>query len=135
MSLLVEFVRHGMLANPIVSLDLVQLETLVRFILQQALDEIARTLLDDVAKRVGRIDNAPVRLALLVALERGRALGSGYNFDRKVKKKTNKEQLIAQDANGPIVDLERVLLLLNHLRRQVVQRTAHCLASFRRRSH
>ena len=85
MSLLVEFVRHGMLANPIVSLDLVQLETLVRFILQQALDEIARTLLDDVAKRVGRVDNAPVRLALLVALERGRALGSGYNFDKKVK--------------------------------------------------
>ena len=83
MPLLVELVRHGMLANPVVSLDLVQLETLVRFILQQALDEIARTLLDDVAKRVGRVDNAPVRLALLVALERGRALESGYNFDKK----------------------------------------------------
>ena len=73
-ALVVKLVRHGMLAYPVVSLHLIQLEALVWLVLQQALDEIARALLDDVWKGVLRVDDAAVRFALLVTLEWRRAL-------------------------------------------------------------
>ena len=70
----VKLVRNRVLPNPVVTLDLIQLEPSIRIILKQPLDQIASTLLDARGKSVLRVDNSSVGLVLLLSFERRASL-------------------------------------------------------------
>ena len=65
----VELVRHCMLSNPIMPLDLIQLKPFVRLILEKALDQITGTIFDNIGKCVLGVHNALVRFSLFLAFE------------------------------------------------------------------
>lgn len=71
--LLVESMRHSMLTDPLVSLDLIKLDAFWRLIVQQPLDHIARTLGDDIRERVRRVDYTLLGVVLIWRFKRRRA--------------------------------------------------------------
>ena len=72
--IVVKLVRNGMLPNPVMTLDLIQLEPSVRIILEQSLDQIASALLNTRGKSVLRVDNSSVGLVCLLTFERRTSL-------------------------------------------------------------
>ena len=72
--IVVKLVRNGMLPNPVMALDLIQLEPSVRIILEQSLDQIASALLNTRGKSVLSVDNSSVGLVCLLTFERRTSL-------------------------------------------------------------
>ena len=87
--IVVKLVRNGVLPNPVMTLDLIQLEPSVRIILEQSLDQIASALLNTRGKSVLSVDNSSVGLVGLLTFERRTSLELLFDFNHITKHSVN----------------------------------------------
>lgn len=116
MILLVQLERFAerllhVLADPRVTHHIVQRQTRAA-VLQQFRDQILCARRDEL--RIADLDAADLRVSLLAVLG--------------LERRTADEELVAQHAKAPLVDGVVVALVLDHLWRQIIQRSAHRLA-------
>ena len=69
---------NGVFPNPVVTLDLIQLEPPARIVLEQSLDQIPRTLLNTRGKSVLRVHDSCLGLVLLLSFEWRASLGENF---------------------------------------------------------